>query len=442
MSDPRHSSSAKPGTLAVASQLGNAEMVSGGIAVGMVLAGNRIMMLVLYVVLARILGSSGLGVYAFAISLVTLITIFSELGFPVLVEREVAKSGTSDEWGHGKGMIYVAGAAQLIVGGLSCLLMLLVSGWFEHSTSIAIAALLIPLLGLFRVGCHVLSGAHEIVLSRLMEYGVRPMLVMVSVVLAFLLVPEWRTAEAALVIHIVVLLVSLITLGVIVRRVVPSAMMHTNARYRMGAWSRSAAALTLGLAAVTINTQFDVIILGWFYPSADVGVYRIASQGAALIGLGFLAANMYLSPQFSKLWAGQRKAELQRLVTLSVRWVSVISLGSAILLAVIGRDLLGAFFGPEFVEGYLPMMLLGSGYVIASISGAFGSLLNMTGHEREAARAIAVGAVVNVILNLLLVPPYGMLGAAVGTLIAALFWHIMLSRSIRKVIDIHPSAMG
>ena len=421
---------------------GRAEMVSGGIAVGMVLAGNRIMMLVLYVVLARILGSSGLGVYAFAISLVTLVTIFSELGFPVLVEREVAKSDASAEWGHGKGMIYVASAAQLLVGGLTCLLLLLVSGFFEHPTSIAIAAILIPLLGLFRVGCHILSGAHEIVLSRLMEYGVRPMLVMVMVVLVFLLVPEWRTPEAALVVHLGVLLVSLVTLAVIVRRVVPSAMLRTNARFRMTAWSRSAAVLTLGLAAVTINTQFDVIILGWFYPSADVGVYRIASQGAALIGLGFLAANMYLSPQFSKLWAGQRKAELQRLVTLSVRWVSGISLASAVLLAWFGRDLLHAFFGAEFVDGYLPMMLLASGYVIASITGAFGSLLNMTGHEREAARAIAVGAVLNVVLNILLVPPFGMMGAAVGTLIAALFWHIMLSRSIRRVIAIRPTALG
>ena len=417
-------------------------MVSGGIAVGMVLAGNRIMMLVLYVVLARVLGSSGLGVYAFAISFVTLLSILSELGFPLLVEREVAKSSASDEWGHGKGMIYVAGAAQLLVGGASCVLLFALSPLFEHGLSIAIASVLIPLLGLFRVGCHILSGAHEIVLSRLMEYGVRPMLVMVSVVLAFLINPDWRTPEAALTIQIIVILFTLVVLYLIIRRVVPVPMRRTNARFRLGAWWKSALTLTLGLAAVTINTQFDVIILGWFYPSSDVGVYRIASQGAALIGLGFLAANMYLSPQFSKLWAGEQRRDLQRLVTLAVRWVSGISIATAALLGLVGEWLLGTFFGEEFVVGYLPMMLLATGYVIASISGAFSSLLNMTGHEREAAQAIAVGAVVNIVLSIALVPPLGMQGAAIGTLAAALVWHIMLSRGIHQTIGIRPTVVG
>ena len=419
-----------------------ADMVSGGIAVGMVLASNRIILLVLYVVLARVLGASGLGVYAFAISLVTLVSILSELGFPLLVEREIAKSSASNEWGHGKGMIYVAGVAQLVVGGASCVLLVALSGFFEHSLSIVIAALLIPLLGLFRVGCHVLSGAHEIVLSRLMEYGVRPLLVMVSVVLAFLINPEWRTPEAALTIQVIVIFVTLLVLYLIIQRVVPTPMRRSNARFRLGAWWRSAVTLTFGVAAVTINTQFDVIILGWFYPSSDVGIYRIASQGAALIGLAFLAANMYLSPQFSKLWAGDRRSDLQRLVTQAVRWVSIISIATAALLGWVGEWLLGTFFGEAFVVGYMPMMVLACGYVIASISGAFGSLLNMTGHEREAAKAIAVGAVVNVVLSLALVPPFGMEGAAYGTLIAALVWHLLLSRGIRRTIGIRPTVAG
>jgi O-antigen/teichoic acid export membrane protein len=103
---------------------------------------------------------------------------------------------------------------------------------------------------------------------------------------------------------------------------------------------------------------------------------------------------------------------------------------------------LGLLFGQAFTAGYLPMVILIGGHVVAALLGAFNGLLNMTGNEAAGARAIAVGAFVNLVLNIALIPVYGMVGAATATLISALVWHGMLSWGIRKHVGIRPTVFG
>jgi O-antigen/teichoic acid export membrane protein len=88
------------------------------------------------------------------------------------------------------------------------------------------------------------------------------------------------------------------------------------------------------------------------------------------------------------------------------------------------------------------MVLLLFTHVIAGLVGAVGPLLNMTGHEAVGARAIAAGAVVNLILNLILVPQFGMMGAASATLVAAVVWYSLISIGIYRNTGVRPSVLG
>jgi O-antigen/teichoic acid export membrane protein len=85
-------------------------------------------------------------------------------------------------------------------------------------------------------------------------------------------------------------------------------------------------------------------------------------------------------------------------------------------------------------------MILLVGQFVNSAAGSVGSLLNMTGHERETARGIAVSAVINLLLNFILVPFWGIIGAAVGTAAGLVTSNVLLWWAVRKRLGINSLA--
>ena len=102
--------------------------------------------------------------------------------------------------------------------------------------------------------------------------------------------------------------------------------------------------------------------------------------------------------------------------------------------------LLGPFvlslFGTEFVIAYLPMLVLLVGQLVLVTCGSVGFLLTMTAHEGIAARVIGGTAGLNLMLNALLIPPYGLMGAAVATSIAVSMRSIVLSVIVYRKLGI------
>ena len=99
-------------------------------------------------------------------------------------------------------------------------------------------------------------------------------------------------------------------------------------------------------------------------------------------------------------------------------------------------------FGEPFAVAYLPLVILLCGQLVNAATGSAGPLLNMTGHERDTARGVAVGAGVSVVLNLLLVPPFGLYGTAAATAASLATWNILLWFAVRRRLGVDSSAVG
>jgi O-antigen/teichoic acid export membrane protein len=74
--------------------------------------------------------------------------------------------------------------------------------------------------------------------------------------------------------------------------------------------------------------------------------------------------------------------------------------------------------------------------------GPVGVVLIMTGHERDAALAIGVSAVLNLILNAILIPGWGMEGAAVATAASTVVWNILMAIALYQRSGIHSTILG
>jgi O-antigen/teichoic acid export membrane protein len=204
-------------------------------------------------------------------------------------------------------------------------------------------------------------------------------------------------------------------------------------------WRRSALAFGLFAAMRLINGRTDVVVLGLFHADADVGIYRVATQLAVTIIFGLQIVNPVQGPHLAHIYAIGDMRQFQRVVTRTSRLIFLITVPVFCIVVAFGRPLIAAVFGPEFRQAYLPLVVLAAGQLVNASLGSVGSVLNMTGHERDTAWCVGVGATVNLVLNLLLTPPMGMMGAAIATSASLITWNLLMWRQVRARLGIETS---
>jgi O-antigen/teichoic acid export membrane protein len=210
--------------------------------------------------------------------------------------------------------------------------------------------------------------------------------------------------------------------------------------YETRAWLVSLVPLALTAGLGVINAQADILVLGLFRPSEDVGVYKVAAQAAMLIAFGLQAVNMVIMPYIARLYAEGDQRRLQRLVTQSARAILALALPLVLAFVFFGDAILNLAFGPEYTRGHTALMLLSLGQLVNAGMGSVGVLLNMTGHEHDTLRGVAVAALANLILNFLLIPPFGLVGAAAATACTFVIWNLLLRRAVWQRIQIESMA--
>jgi O-antigen/teichoic acid export membrane protein len=206
-------------------------------------------------------------------------------------------------------------------------------------------------------------------------------------------------------------------------------------------WLALAAPLLLVQILHVITNRADLILLGIFREVGEVGVFNVAARLADILGMALIASNFVLAPRLAAAWTRGDMVEAQTLLTRTTRGVALASASLAVGLAVFGPLVL-RLYGPEFAEAFLPLLLLMGGRVVSAGFGGVGIVLVTAGEERGLLVGIAAGAGVNVLLNLLLIPPFGALGAATATAVSIVAWNVILGLMVRGRTGLVPGPWG
>lgn len=167
----------------------------------------------------------------------------------------------------------------------------------------------------------------------------------------------------------------------------------------------------------------DMVILGIWGTSEELGIYSVASRTVMVMTLILVAMNSITAPRYSKLFSAGNGKGLAKLAQNSSKiLVGIVLIPSAILL-VFSEEIM-SLFGPEFIIGAPILMVLVIGQFFNVACGSVGYLLTMTGHEKAFRNIILVTAVFNIILSIILVQQYGALGVAYATAISMVLWNI------------------
>lgn len=389
------------------------------------------------VMLARLLGPSGLGVYVFALSIITIISLPAQIGLPQLAVRETAKQlGRSNytaiytfwRWAFRTVTVF-----SLFVSLLMGAVLYFALGGSEDTRSLTIlmGIVTIPLLSWAKVQSACLRGLGYVVIGQVPENLVKPGLFLLLLAAAVTITPAQSIGPLyTMGLYVVAAVLTLILstwLLIRMRPVREEGMVAPAPKLgERSEWRQAIIPLAMIGGLQLVNNYTDLIMLGFMRDDAEVGIYRSASQLAVLVVFGLQAFNQILQPQFSLLWNTNRFGELQSLLTVSSRIIFLLALPPAIIFFIFGEMILSVTFGAEFAAGYAALVILATGQVSNAFGGSVGALLNMTGHERETLMGIAVSALLNIGLNIVLIPPLGMIGAAVATACSLASWNLIL----------------
>ncbi|MBK5270180.1 MAG: polysaccharide biosynthesis C-terminal domain-containing protein, partial [Bacteroidia bacterium] len=96
----------------------------------------------------------------------------------------------------------------------------------------------------------------------------------------------------------------------------------------------------------------------------------------------------------------------------------------------------------EFLDGQQALLILCGGQLINILSGSVGLLLMMTGNQRFSIYSLAISTIFNIIFNIILVPPYGIVGASIASAGSLVIWNFLMYFFVRRKINIRPTAFG
>lgn len=426
------------------------QLVRGGAGSLAVKGANMVLGLAVAVLLARTLGPAGYGVYTFVFALVSLMAVPAQLGLPILVLRETARAHVEKRWDVMKGMwrwaSTVAGAFSLalaITGGTA--------GWFlsdqltpEQLATFGWGLCLVPLIALGKLRGAALRGLSKVVQGQFPGQVLRPGALIALVALLSFGIPGWQvTPSLAMAAHAAAAALSFGVGAWLLLRARPySAASEIRPAYRPKPWMSAMLPFALIGGMHVVNRQTDILMLGVFLEASDVGIYRVALQGAMLVATIFMSISTVLSPHIARLHATNDTSRLQRMVTASARSTLLITLPVGLAFIFFGDTLIRWAFGDTYVNAHAALAILTLGQLVSAAMGPVAYVLHMTGHERDAAWSIGAATITNVILNLALIPAYGLVGAAVATTISVVIQNMLLWLKVRAHVNIDASALG
>lgn len=164
----------------------------------------------------------------------------------------------------------------------------------------------------------------------------------------------------------------------------------------------------------------DVAVIGFFLTQSFVGAYEIAWRvtGVVIIFSNAIASTVF--PQVSQWAADDASEQIEEVITQTLTPSLLFVIPAFFGTILFSREILGLVFGQEYTIAWLVLILLMGDKVFQAIQVIVGRSLQAIDQPDLAARAAWISLVTNIILNIILVWQFGIIGAAVGTVVASL----------------------
>lgn len=426
-----------------------AKLLRGGLgSIGIQMA-DVALSLAMAIVLARVLGTDGFGIYTYIFALISLLAMPAKFGMPGLVVRETARAEATGNWGLMRGVWHWA---NLVALGLSVVLAVASAVvaiiYASHFTTLQVVTfgwglLFVPMLALGSLRGASLKGLRKVVWGQLPEKIIRPGLLISFVLLWNVFKQSDISANQVMALHVLAMAIAFAVGAFLLQKTKPAEIRaKPKPEYHGKHWFKTVLPFALISGMTQINNNIDLLMLGMLGSAPLVGIYRVATRGAKLNALGVTAINQVTQPYFARFHNAGDKKQVQRLATTSARANFLLALPITLAFWAFGESIISLVFGPDYTAAYEPLAILAGAHLLRTASGSLGVLLNMTDNENVNLRIAVVATVCNVVLNIALIPIWGISGAAAATGSAMLIRRAISLWIVYRQLGIDASVLG
>lgn len=189
--------------------------------------------------------------------------------------------------------------------------------------------------------------------------------------------------------------------------------------------------IAISTLAIFLLMSFDVIFLKKYKGNETVAFYALAVKLMTLLLVVMNSVNITISPKIAELFFAQNITDLRKTMRNSARMIFGLSLPIVILFCLLSKQIL-MLFGKEYLAARDPLLILLIGQGICSFFGGVQVYMNMTGRQNIFQVILIFAVVLNFFLNQILIPIYGMSGAAFSYVISMFFWNLIAAIIIFK----------
>lgn len=196
--------------------------------------------------------------------------------------------------------------------------------------------------------------------------------------------------------------------------------------------------LAIGATLVTLMTNTDIILLGYFLSSAEVGLYRVVQPLSFSILIVLNSFVFLYLPTAASYFDREEFHELRNLYYICTRWMAILTLPLCVLFITRPGMIIKLLFSADYTAAAPALVLLSSGMFLRVFVGPNGATVKAMGASRIDLLSAIVGFAVNFGLNLFLIPEYGINGAAVATGVGFVSFNAVESWYVYRSIGVNP----
>ena len=182
----------------------------------------------------------------------------------------------------------------------------------------------------------------------------------------------------------------------------------------------------------------DTLMIGYFLTESSVGFYNVARPLSTFISTGLVITIFIYSPLVAGLYAQKKFKENDIIFTVLTKWICFLTLPLAMVLFFYSNEVISRSFGVEYIQAAIPLQILAVAYFVNNFMGPNGSTLTAYGKTKFLMYTTSLAAGLNIIMNIILIPIYGIIGAAIATGVSLILINIIRTYKLYLISGIHP----
>lgn len=159
----------------------------------------------------------------------------------------------------------------------------------------------------------------------------------------------------------------------------------------------------------------DTLMLGYFRTAAEVGIYNAAHPTAALMFVLPTALISLFLPIITGYYSRKKFRQVEEIYKRVSKWIFFVNFPLLLLMAIFSRQIIRIIFGQDYLSATTPLAILVFGYLVYSLSYTSSNILSMAKKTKLIFYITLIFTASNILFNYLLIPKYGVNGAAVAT---------------------------